>query len=170
MKDIKVEDLTKIPLQTQITYTLMNGMKCIRILTKVQDASSDRGEVEKEANTDILAINAAQQASKMAAKGKFREAQAYSMGAKKFIKRSVKTEEQREHFQNWKNNLNDMYDGFQMQNELEEGALSDVDEAEEEQSTIAKPRKQYKSKMNDHITMAMGHNKRFNKKALKKRK
>ena len=68
--------------------------------------------MEKEANTDILAINAAQQASKMAAKGKFREAQAYSMGAKKFIKRSVKTEEQREHFQNWKNNLNDMYDGF----------------------------------------------------------
>lgn len=41
-------------------------MKCVRTITAVQEISNDWEEVEKEAKIDILAVNAAQQASKLA--------------------------------------------------------------------------------------------------------
>ncbi len=41
-------------------------MKCIRTITAVQEISNDIQEVKQGAKLDILAVNAAQQASKMA--------------------------------------------------------------------------------------------------------
>lgn len=35
MKDIEFEELTQIPFQTQIEYTKMDGMKCLRVITAV---------------------------------------------------------------------------------------------------------------------------------------
>jgi len=71
MEDIDLLTLKEIPFQTQIQYTKLNGMKCVRTITAVQEISNDREEVEKEAKIDILAVNAAQQASRLASMGQF---------------------------------------------------------------------------------------------------
>ncbi len=59
MPEIDLLAIKEIPFQTQIWYTKLNGMKCIRCITAVQQISNDREEVEKQAKVGILAVNAA---------------------------------------------------------------------------------------------------------------
>ena len=70
MEDVDLS-AKSIPFQTQIEYTKLDGMKCIRIITQLQEVSNDREEVEACTNMDVLAVNAVQQASKIAARGDF---------------------------------------------------------------------------------------------------
>jgi hypothetical protein len=92
LKDLDIEKLETIPFQTIIEYTKLNGMKCIRTITKIQQVTQDAEKMKEDIKIDVLAVNAAQQASKLASKGNFREAQAYSMNQKKFMKQNIKSE------------------------------------------------------------------------------
>ena len=71
----------------------------------VQDAANDKAEAEAHTNLDVIAVNAAQQASKMAARGEFRHAQAYSYNQKKLVKRSAKTSADVAKVGQWKNHM-----------------------------------------------------------------
>ncbi len=45
MENIDILSLKEIPFQTQIEFTKLDGMKCIRCITAVQEVSNDREEV-----------------------------------------------------------------------------------------------------------------------------
>ena len=92
IEGFNIDEFKEIPFQTIIEYTKLNGIKCIRTITKMLKVSDDAEEVQKNANINILAVNAAQQASKLAKKGNFREAQAYTKNQKRFIKKNMKDE------------------------------------------------------------------------------
>ena len=72
--DIDFTELKSIPFQTQIEFTKLDGMKCVRVITKVLEISNDREEVEQDADMDILQNNVDQQAAKRARRGSFRGA------------------------------------------------------------------------------------------------
>jgi len=55
MDDLDLTELKAFPFQTQISYTALDGSKCVRVVTKLQSLSNDRESVEKEANYNILA-------------------------------------------------------------------------------------------------------------------
>ena len=66
MDDLDLTEIAEFPFQAQISYTGLDGGRYLRVITNQQDISSDRQDVEKEANHDILMTNAVQQSSKMA--------------------------------------------------------------------------------------------------------
>ena len=75
-KEFDISKLKALPFKTQIEFTKLDGLKCIRVITKVQQVSHDRKEVEEEADANILGVNCVQQAARLAKRGSFRKAQA----------------------------------------------------------------------------------------------
>ena len=82
--DYDINKLEQLPFQSQIQFTKLDGMRWIRVVTKVQLVSNDRKEVEAEANADVLGVNWVQQAAKLARRGSFRKAQAYMKNQKRY--------------------------------------------------------------------------------------
>ena len=78
MEDVDLENLKTLPFQTQITYKTLDGAKIVKVITQQLTICSDREDVEKDANYEILGQHAIQQSAKMAQKGDVREAQAYA--------------------------------------------------------------------------------------------
>jgi len=96
MTDIDLTQISAFPFQAQISYTSLDGNKCIRVITSKQDISNDRSEVEKEADLEILGMNAIQQSSKMARQGKVLEAQVYAKAQNRRQKTYVNNEAQQQ--------------------------------------------------------------------------
>lgn len=69
MEDIDLTQIKEFPFQTQIYYTTLDGSKCLRVITKKQDVSTDREELEQNANVAIITKNAVVQSSKLARGG-----------------------------------------------------------------------------------------------------
>jgi len=94
MEDIDMTQITSFPFQAQISYTTLEGNKCVRVITQTQEISNDRQELEKGANYEILGMNAIQQSSKMARAGKFKEAQVYAKAANRRMRNNIANEDQ----------------------------------------------------------------------------
>lgn len=109
LPDFDIKSLKQVPFQTIIEYTKLDGMRCIRTITKVQRTTEDANAAKEKANVEILAANAMQQASKLAEKGDYRAAQAYSISQKKFIQKAVKDEEELKVFKSYKVSMNEVY-------------------------------------------------------------
>lgn len=60
MEDLDLTQITHFPFQAQITYSALDGSKCVRIISNQQQVSSDRDQLEKNANYKILSTNAIQ--------------------------------------------------------------------------------------------------------------
>ena len=146
-KDYDINKLDQLPFQSQIEFTKLDGMKCIRVVTKVQLVSNDRKEVEAEANADVLGVNWVQQAAKLARRGSFRHAQAYIKTQKRYWDNND-NEEARKEVKSGLGQMNNMYGMLQIQNNKEEELyLSDCeDERPKERG------KKYKSKLNDQMS------------------
>jgi len=80
MSHFDVSQLVKLPFQTQIAYTTLDGMKCVRVITQMKELTDDKREVEKNADIDILHVNAMQKAGLKAKKGNIFEAQSEMVG------------------------------------------------------------------------------------------
>ena len=52
--DIDMTQITAFPFQTQINYTRLDGSKCVRVITEVVETSSEKEELEKNADMDLL--------------------------------------------------------------------------------------------------------------------
>jgi len=79
----------------------LDGSRCVRVISCQQDINNDREYLEKNANYEILSMNAIQQSSKMAKKGNMREAQAYAKNWNRKMRANINSEEQVEHFNNY---------------------------------------------------------------------
>ena len=47
LEDIDMATITHLPFQTQISYTALDGSKCLRVITKQQEVCNEREVVEK---------------------------------------------------------------------------------------------------------------------------
>jgi len=66
--------LNELPFQVQIRFSRINGMKCVRVITRKQAVTQKREEAEKEADIDVLALGAMQHAAKIAQQGNYSKA------------------------------------------------------------------------------------------------
>lgn len=106
MLDIDVTEITNFPFQAQIIYTALDGAKCVRVITNLLAISNDRQEVEKDADFEILGMNAIQQSSKLARQGDFFRAQ---VAAKAWDNKIQKVQPQSEHLSNFRSNIGGIY-------------------------------------------------------------
>ena len=72
---IDLESLKQFPFQTQIHFTNKQGMRCMRVITALQDTTDDLNKAG-DINLKVLGVNAAQRCAHLASKGEYRESQA----------------------------------------------------------------------------------------------
>lgn len=84
--------LEALPFQVQIHFTKLNGMKCLRVLSKSQPLTRDRAQAVQRAQVDMLCANVAQQAARMAEAGDYLQARMYNRAQGKLLKTSARDE------------------------------------------------------------------------------
>ena len=58
MEDIDLAKISRFPFQAQITYTALDGSKCVRVITSQSEISNDKDELNKNADFAVLGVNA----------------------------------------------------------------------------------------------------------------
>jgi hypothetical protein len=74
LTEIDFSQITQLPFQAQISFTAMDGSRQVRVITQFLQVSTDKEELRKKADFDILCVNAIQQSSKMAREGDYKRA------------------------------------------------------------------------------------------------
>ncbi|CAI2386488.1 unnamed protein product [Moneuplotes crassus] len=171
LKKLDNFDITKIdqiPFQTIIEYTTLDGMKCIRTITKVQKITDDVSKMKEDVNIEVLAVNAAQQASRLATRGQFREAQAYSVNQKKYLKSHLRNDTDKKMFKNWRGQMNDLYSDIHLQNNCEELCELEAEALPTSSKNLSKKKqkKGFLSHFPDRMSTNVQKKKNFNAKSL----
>ena len=78
MVDIDLTKIKSLPFQAQITYSTLEGSRCVRVITYLKESSFFKEVLEKDAYYEVLGLNAIQQTAKMAKQGDYKNAQIYS--------------------------------------------------------------------------------------------
>ena len=112
MEEIDMTKVTSFPFQTQIVYTALDGSKCLRVISKQQQMSTERDQLEKKADYDMLSYNAIQKGSAMARGGDIRQAQAIVKNFKRKMHKNIKTEAHTDQFRNYSEQVNNVYSGM----------------------------------------------------------
>jgi len=110
---IEIDKLSKVPFQTLIDYTNSNGDKCLRVVTKTQEISSEKEVIQEKANFNIISVNAMQKSSKLAQEGQFRIAQSNALAWKKMMKNAPSTSNAHNNYKVFNNNMNDFNENLQ---------------------------------------------------------
>jgi hypothetical protein len=66
--------MKSLPFQMSIEYKALSGMKCVRVITKLQMMEDDKEKIREAANFEIMGAHAAQQSAAIARKGESRKA------------------------------------------------------------------------------------------------
>eukprot|EP01022_Parablepharisma_sp_SALTPOND_P019152 TRINITY_DN3238_c0_g1_i1.p1 TRINITY_DN3238_c0_g1~~TRINITY_DN3238_c0_g1_i1.p1 ORF type:complete len:731 (+),score=92.14 TRINITY_DN3238_c0_g1_i1:5000-7192(+) len=147
MGDLDFSKVTHLPFQTQISYTTLDGMKCVRLITKTQLITFEKEEAKKAANYTVLAVNAVQQSAKLADVGEHRAAQANAFQWKKMLRGS-------EQYKNYVSNVKPLYEALQRQQE------DDVIEKEESADMKMKRKRTKKDSVVSYTNQARKMNKK----------
>ena len=78
-----------VPFQLKINFTKLDGMKCLRTISKLQKITSEKELAEKDLNLNVIGANAAQQAVSLAKKGHYVEARANAFAWGKKLQKSA---------------------------------------------------------------------------------
>ena len=92
MEDLDMTSITHLPFQAQISYTALDGSKCLRVITKSQEISNEREEVQQEANYEMLSYNCMQKGTAMARAGDLHKAQVIMKGFKRSLKKNIRND------------------------------------------------------------------------------
>lgn len=170
--NLDIENLKDLFFQSIITYTNMEGNKCIRVITKKQELSNDKEKVNQQAKYDLLSVNAIQQCSKLAQKGEYRNAQSHAVAYKQMVKKQVDTNvEAKQNYNLFNKNMNVMNNNLQEVQYKEEmmpnncDLFMDVEKSEEEFNT-----KTRKANRNDALSYNIWSNNNVNVKKFNKKK
>jgi len=64
-------------------------MRCMRVITSLQDVTDNLDEAAENINLKVLGVNAAQRSAQLASQGEYREAQAVMRSWKRMMKRNA---------------------------------------------------------------------------------
>jgi len=110
------KDLKGLPFQLQIHFTKLDGMKCLRVISKMQTITTERTVAEKDVKADLIAANVAQQAARFAEKGQYAEARANNLAWGRLLQRQgAQKREHEQVFNVWKSDMEGFDRGLQQQ-------------------------------------------------------
>ncbi len=69
MADLDMTQIKNLPFQAQITYTALDGARCVRVITNTLEISTDKEELNNQADFALLGLNAVQTSAQMARGG-----------------------------------------------------------------------------------------------------
>lgn len=144
-----VADLEQLPFQTQVFYTRLDGMKCVRVITKNKPVTKERSVIERNMDFSVLGSHAAQTAGKLASKGDYLNTRVHARAWANFMSRNAVDEERSAQVRTCFSNLREL--DSEIGNELEMERSIGLDELSEERDVL-KRRKAARSK-NDKLSV-----------------
>jgi len=131
--EVKNKQLSALPFQLQIYYTKLNGMKCIRVITREQKLTWDRAQAEAEVNMDVLGMNAMQQTAQIAQHGDYSYARLNNYTHLNMLNRVAQTGKQQGSFGRWAAQGADFEENIRQEQkqELDDGLDLDCDQVDE---------------------------------------
>jgi len=100
-----VHGIDALPFQVQITYTRLDGSKCMRVLTKLAKVTAKREVAEGAMNVGVVGMHAQQQSAQLASRGQYTKARMAAKSAMRMAKRAVQssdaTEQQQAELSAW---------------------------------------------------------------------
>jgi len=138
----------KLPFQTQIYYTKLDGSKYVRVITLVQQTTTDRKKAEEEANVEILAAAAVQKGARLAQEGDYTKARLNNYAHLRLIERAANTDEKKKKAENFVR-FGERVDAEMrnIQNEEKETGLNYSDEEDNASESNEKEKRHVKKKM-----------------------
>jgi hypothetical protein len=99
----RAEGLKTIPFQVQISYTRLDGSKCIRVITQTREVTFDQEEAAKDMNHAVLAANCMQRSAKLAQQGDYEKSRLNNVAWGHFMRSSPSNniQEQRMVLDSW---------------------------------------------------------------------
>eukprot|EP01120_Amphizonella_sp_Union-15-10_P013090 TRINITY_DN6023_c0_g1_i1.p1 TRINITY_DN6023_c0_g1~~TRINITY_DN6023_c0_g1_i1.p1 ORF type:complete len:553 (-),score=99.21 TRINITY_DN6023_c0_g1_i1:24-1682(-) len=93
------EKITTLPksvyIQLQLTYRKTNGSKVLKTITRCLPASQDPETVLQSVDIRVVSANAAQQCSRLAKQGLYKEARSKALTTQNLLQSSIRTDEQK---------------------------------------------------------------------------
>jgi hypothetical protein len=138
--------LTELPFQVQIRYTRLNGMQCVRVISRSQAVTEDRYAAEREMQTRVVAGHAAQQAAVTAQKGAYHASRVTGHAYNSLLARNMRDEEDRTVYRTWAQHQVQMDDMLGDEEREEEAVYGAPASALEASSEMTARRKQTRGK------------------------
>jgi hypothetical protein len=95
----------ELPFQIQISYTRLDGAKCMRILSRKEEVTTKREEAESNMNVNVVGMFVQQTAANLASEGNYTKARMKQKSAMRMVKRNmdviVQDERKSEQLQEW---------------------------------------------------------------------
>ncbi|XP_033730993.1 circularly permutated Ras protein 1-like, partial [Pecten maximus] len=92
-KDLQVDCL---PFQVRVNFTMKDGRKMLRVISKSMNATKDRAKMEEEMNVDVVGLATAQKTADLASKGKVAQARDRLTSVNRMLNKACNSDEQKE--------------------------------------------------------------------------
>lgn len=117
---LNLEGIKQLVFQTQIHYTTLSGMRCMRTITAVQETTDNLEEAIQDINFEVIGTNAAIQSANYAKRGDYRGSQAVMRAWKNMMSKNVRSSEDHSNYALYVENMS------QMHNELQSAQMNEV--------------------------------------------
>merc|ERR1711871_1845768 len=132
------ESIKSLPFQARISYTRLDGMRCMRVISASKAISAKREEVEKCINMKVMSGGAAQSAAKFAQRGDYMSARITSHAYRNTMERCLGSSVANVNaYRTWCTTVGDMDESIQQmqQQEMEDGFVEEMAEGRASKST-----------------------------------
>jgi len=122
----------KLSFQTKITYTKLDGSRCVRVTTYQKLASYDREQAEQKVDCTVLGLRAIHESARFAQTCRYTKARVNLISTQRLLQRVMKT---KEHQQDYFNYIvqSEKLDAFMREAQQDEGIFGvEIDEDSEE--------------------------------------
>lgn len=124
MLGIEAAALKNIPMQAVFTYMSLEGMKCIRVINKLQPVTFDVRKAKQNANVKMLARCGRREVAKYAEQGRFEDVRSAAQEWKNvLVEQEVKAEEDLRDIKEFDEDL------YEMENELVEQECLEIEKS-----------------------------------------
>ncbi|XP_060080310.1 circularly permutated Ras protein 1-like [Ylistrum balloti] len=101
-KKDKSLDVESLPFQVRVSFTLKDGRKMLRVISKSMKVTKDRAKMEEEMNVAVVGLAAAQKTADLASKGKVEQARNRLTSVNRLLNNACTTDEQKEERYNFR--------------------------------------------------------------------
>jgi len=84
-----LEGLTELPFQVVLSFTKLNGAKCVRVMAQNQKLTNDREAAEDNVNVSVLARFSTQETAKLAQDGNYTKARMRSLANQRLAQKAM---------------------------------------------------------------------------------
>jgi len=89
-----IQGVSKLPFQVQIYFTKLDGSKCIRVISRHQDITTERSEAENNINIGVVGLHSVRETAKLAEEGNYSKARMKTMTHQNMVKRAIKNKKE----------------------------------------------------------------------------